>query len=86
MRSTPLREQRRHDRAAPSLEEIKLLHSSQTEVLDYGSQALRGDSSKLSKLKSSCSVVASLASIYLPLYRAELFFLGGGGGGNLLLG
>jgi hypothetical protein len=41
MRSTPLREQRRHDRADPSLEEIKLWHTSQTEVLDYGSQALR---------------------------------------------
>ena len=43
MRSTQLREQRRHDRAAPSFGEIKLLHTSQTEVHDYGSQALRGD-------------------------------------------
>ena len=30
MRSTPLREQRRHGRADTSLEEIKLLHTSQT--------------------------------------------------------
>ena len=45
MRSTPLREQRRHDRADPLLEETELLHTSQTQVLGYGSQALRGISS-----------------------------------------